>query len=313
MDRQLDRLLWRCEFGGAAPEMLALEMRDRLQRLRDDSVDVRDSQTVRLWDDALLVEYDGAFHGAARLLDLGKPRPALKQIHGCEQVIASMRALVQASNDADAAAAAMEQIHDLAGTGRLRSLPSVASLAQIVDLVRQGISERRYTQASHMARICVRLAEALRERRLIPVEERAAFEQRIDTIRDLCAATEPFVDAVNDEPTRDGTLAALRSLFVRQYVVLGSRLLSELEVQFAGRRRFLLYVQRTQLGGTAAFAAADEVRTLVRERSWDGAVDHYWHLSIASHAGAIEQQRRRAEAADAALTLAIAPQEASHD
>jgi hypothetical protein len=312
-DRRLDRLLWRCEFGSVAPEVLALELRERLQRLRDESIDVRDSATVRLWDDALISEYDAAFHGAARTLDLRLWRSAMQQIHRCERVVASMRTVVQASGDAERATTAMKQIHDLAETACLRRLPAVASLAQIVDLAKQSILERHSAQGSHIARICVRLTRALQERRPIATDERIGLQERIAAVRELCVATCSFVEAVDDEPTHDGTLTTLQSLFASQYAALGTRLLSELEVKLAGRRRFLRYVQRKRLGGSAALGGLDEVRALVRERSWDGAVDHYWHLSIARHAGALAEQGRRVAAAAAEIRNAITPQEASDE
>ena len=312
-DRHADRLLWRYEFGTVAPEVLDMELRDRLQRVRDDSIAIRDSAVVRLWDDALLSAYDAAIHAAARALDVGQFRVALRQIHRCERVILSMRALVQASDDIERAAAAIEQIHELAETRRLRRLPTVASLGQIVDLARQCIIERRHLQGSHMAAICVRLAEALRERSLVSVEERTALDDRIEAIRDLCVVTQSFVQRVADEPTHDGTLAAVQGLFARQYVVLGARLLTELEVQLAGRRRFLLFLRRKGPGGTAALDAPEEVRTLVRERSWDGAVDHYWHVSIASHASALDEQLQSADRVAARIRAAITPQEAANE
>ena len=312
-DRRLDRLLWRCEFGSVAPEFLALELRERLQRLRDESIDVRDSATVRLWDDALISEYDAAVHSAARTLDLRVWGSAVQQIHCCEHVVASMRALVQASDDAERATVAMEQIHELAATAALRRLPAVASLAQIVDLAKQCILERRSAQGSHIARICVGLAEALGERRHIDAAERVALEERVAAVRELCVATQRFAESVDDEPTQDGSLTTLQSLFAGQYAVLGTRLLSELEVQLAGRRRFLHYMQRRQLDGTPSPDGLDEIRALVSERSWDGAVDHYGHMSIAGHAGALKEQWRRLAMATAEIRNAIGPQEAGDE
>ena len=42
--------------------------------------------------------------------------------------------------------------------------------------------------------------------------------------------------------------------------------------------------------------------------SWDGAVDHYWHLSIARYAGVLDEQRRRAVVVDTEIQRAIAPE-----
>jgi hypothetical protein len=89
--------------------------------------------------------------------------------------------------------------------------------------------------------------------------------------------------------------------------------LSELEVHLAGRRRFYLYWQRQSLGSAAAAGAVETLRALVRERSWDGAVDACWHLSIANHGGALEQQRARADEAAAQIRAHMTPQEATNE
>ena len=306
IDRRLDRLLWRWEFGSVAPEMLALELRERLQRLRDESIGERDSATVRLWDATLISSYDDAFHTAARLLDRARWRLALKEIHRCERLITSMRALIEAAADVDRAAAVMEQVHELAATAVLRRLPAVASLAQTVDQARQCIAEGRSTQASQLAGICLRLGRALQERRPVASGESADLQNRIGNLRELCVATRPFADGTDDEPAHDGTLSALQSLFAHQYSLLGTRLLSELEVRLAGRRRFLLHIKRRRLDGSAPMSV-EEMRALVRERSWDGAVDHHWHQSIASYAGVLQEQFRRADAIAAALQTSIIP------
>src|SRR5260221_5035272 len=134
IDRRIDCLLWGWQFGRVAPEVLVLELREWLQRLRDESIDVRDSGIVRLWDNALLSEYDDAVHGATRALDRSEWHCALRQIHRCERVIASMRALVQANDDIERAATSMEQVHDRAGTADFRRLPTAPSLSPIVEL-----------------------------------------------------------------------------------------------------------------------------------------------------------------------------------
>jgi hypothetical protein len=309
--RDLDRLLSRWNFGGIAPEVLALEMRELVQRLRDDSIDVRDSSTVRLWDEALITDYDNAMHQASSAIDARQWRTALRQIHECERVIAAMRALVQASDAIERATAAMERVHELAGTALLRRLPAPASLAQIVDEAKQCVGTRHSPQASHIAAIAERMANALCERRLVTAGEHAAAHERIAAIRELCIATRSYADPADDEPTRDGSLSTLQSLLADRYAVLATRLLSELEIFLAGRRRFLLHLQRRQLGGTAMLGDVDAVRTLVRERSWDGAVDHYWHASIASHAGLLKEHQRRTAAIDAEIQSAMTPLQAA--
>lgn len=313
IDRAIDRLLWRCEFGNAVPEVVTLELRDRMQWLRDVSIDLRASTAVRLWNDALLAEYDAAFQSAARTLDLGTLRAAVQQIHRCERAITAMHELTEAHEKVERAAAAMEQIDAMAATPQLRRLPAVASLAQIVDIAKQCIVERRYTQASHVAETCTRLAESLSRKSPGDADSHAAIGQRISTVRELCISTRPFSDDSDQDATRNGTLSTLHSLFAGGYAVLAARLLSELEVQMSGRRRFLHHVQRKRFGSVNAVASDEELRALIRDRSWDGAVDYYRNLSIARHAGTLAEQSRRAEAVAVALRDTISPPETPHE
>ena len=310
IDRAIDRLLWRCEFGSVAPEIVTLELRDRLQWLRDGSIDLYASPAVRLWNDALIAEYDAAFQGAARTLELGALRAAVHQIHRCERAIGAMRNLVRAQESVERATAAMEQIDALAATPQLRRLPAVASLAQIVDLAKLCIVEGKYGQASDVGEVCTRIAGNLSKRSASDGDSQTAVSRRIATIRELCISTRPFSDDSEQDATRNGTLSTLQSLVTGGYATLATRLLSELEVQMSGRRRFLHHIQRKRLGGATAFASDEEIRAVVRERSWDGAADYYLNLSIARHAGTLTEHSRRAEAVATAIHAAITPTEA---
>jgi len=306
IDRTIDRLLWRCEFGSMAPEIVTLELRDRLQRLRDGSIDLHGSPIVRLWNEALIAEYDAAVHSAVRMLDVGDRRAAVQQIHRCERAIDAMRGLVRAHENIERATAAMEQIDAMAATPQLRRLPTVASLAQIVDVAKLCIIEGKYGQASHVAEVCARIAGSL-SRRSAGRDLSPDTRERISTVRELCISTRPFSDDSENDAIRNSTLSTLQSLFAGGYAMLASRLLSELEVQMSGRRRFLHHVQRRPL------ASEEEIRAVVRERSWDGAVDHYLNLSIARYAGTLAELSYRADAVDAVLRDAITPPEISHE
>lgn len=308
MTVSLDRLLWRHEYGKLAPELLEIELRDALDRLGDAALDVLEhAETIRRWNGELLQSRTDVFGRAARAVDRRQFRDALRHIRISTSILATMRLLLQAVERAERADEAMHAVYELAAVPRLRHLPAITSLAQLVDAARLCINEQRYLGGSLLADASIRLAASLREQRFVEAAQRATMDDRLQAVEDLCVATRPFcAPAQDDDPSIDGTLPALRRLLDQGLLRLASRLLSELEVQLAGRRRFLLHYQRTD-GGGIVFGAPQEVLAFVRDLSWDGAVDHYWHLSIAGHAQAAERQRARVEAAHAAFDAALQP------
>jgi hypothetical protein len=300
--RKLERLLSRVRYGTYAPELLERDLRDALADLADDALPLLDrASTIRLWNDDLLQAYGGAVLRARRSVDFREFRDAVRQIRHCRQLLAGIAALLRAVDAIDGATTSIETLAALATTPQLRRLPAIASLAQIVDAAKLTIIEGRSTEAMHMAEVCGRLAECLLEARTIEPAEHGAFDERVESIEALCGATRPFAPPDEDDPVHDGTLIALRQLLRDGHVTLAARLMAEVEIDLAGRRRFWLQYERERFG------SVDDVSATVRERDWDGAVDHYWHLSIAKHASTVEQQRGRATAALKELDAAFAP------
>lgn len=304
-DPSLDRLLARYEFGALSPIVVEIELRAVLERLSDAIVVLAPrADTVRLWSGELLPARDEAFTRASRATTLLEFREAVRQIRRCREVMASTVRLIEAVDAADRAAGPTDALWSLAGTPRLRGLPSIAALAQIIDVARSMIIERNYIQAAVAAGICRRMAESLARREALEPEARAAADERLRALDELCAATRSFAVSGDDDPAHDGSLDALRSLLGRDHAPLGLRLLVELEIQMASRRRFLDYCVRRHHGAFTE-SETEALRRSVRERSWDGAVDEQWNRSIAEHAGAIARQRRRIDAAAAALEASL--------
>ena len=304
-DQALDRLLSRHEFGTLSSEVLEIELRNALEKMADAvTILASRAETIRLWNSELLPARDEALTRASRAVTMLRFREAVRQIHRYREVMMAMAHLVEAADSADRASEAMDTVWTLAETARLRGLPSVASLAQIVDVARSMVIEQHYVRAAVTAGICRRMAETLAHRATLRPDDRLAVEERLRGIDDLCAATRPFAESPDDDPVRDGTIDTLRALFDRDYARLGLRLLSEVEIQMAGRRRFLDYCVRRR-DGPLTSRDVEQVRLSVRERSWDGAVDEQWHRSIARHAGAIAEQRRRVATASAELEAAL--------
>jgi hypothetical protein len=304
-DQALDSLLTRRDFGTLSSEALQIELRTALERLADAIATLAPrAETIRLWNSELLPARDDAFARASRAVTMLRFREAVREIHRCRDVMTVIVHLLEAVDAADRAAEAMEAVWTLAQTARLRGLPAIASVAQIVDVARSMIMEQHYIRAARAANICGRMAELLAHREKLRPDDRMAAEGRLRTIDELCTATRQFAEEPDDDPLRDGTIATLRALFDRDYTHLGLRLLTEVEMQIAGRRRFLDHCIR-RYDGQLTSLNIEQMRLSVRERSWDGAVDEQWHRSIARHGGAIAEQRRRVAAASAELETAL--------
>jgi hypothetical protein len=303
----LDRLLWRYEYGRLAPELFEIELRGSIDWLGESALDLyENAPAVRLWNSDLLASRSAAFQAAVHAIDTQHYRDAVRRIHDCERLTTTMRDLLDAVEAADRAEAGITALHELAAAPRLRRLPVVASLAQMVDLARQQIIEERFVRAAGIARICIRIAAPLGEPQLDAPQPDALLE-RLRAAEDLCDGARPFTPSVDDDPTTDGTFAALRRLIEDRYICLALRLLAEFEIQLGPRRRFMLLHERTARDAAVLFGPPEEVRAAIRDRSWDGAVDHYWHLSLAAHADAISKQRQRTGAAAAAIDTALQP------
>lgn len=294
MTRHLERLLSRWEYGKLAPELLEIELRAVLHAAGDAALELQpQTATIRLWNPELLSARTDRLRDADRSINMLDFRQAVRLIRQCETVLTSTRELLHAVAAADEAEASATRVHDLAAVPRLRKLPAVASLAQITDISRQYIIERDYLRASFIAEVCARLAASLCEQQPCTGD---GLNDRLIALENLCTATHPVAEP-EDDPLGDHSIATLRELRDDGYGRLAERLLTELEVQTAGRRRFLLHCGQ--------IADPDEARVLVRNLTWDGAVDYYWQRSVSGYAVAAEQQRLRLAEITAGLDAAL--------
>src|SRR5262249_46305939 len=151
----------------------------------------------------------------------------------------------------------------------LRRMPVIASLTQLADSMAVCMFNGCYGQASDLAAFCGNIVMMLTVQRASSGDERSDVEVRIAALRELCEAIHLFADHEDCDPPADGSLDELHRLSNDGYTVLVMRLLGELEVALAARRRFRHHFLRTM-----DEAMVQALRLQVRERSWDGAVDH---------------------------------------
>lgn len=203
---------------------------------------------------------------------------AVRHIGECERTLAEMRSLLCAVEAADRAESVLERLHELVPHARLRCLPAVISLGQLVQAARESILSHQYLQAAAIAGYASQLTEALLTPGCRPDDD------RMEEVEQLCEKTATFAPPSEESPA--GALVFLRSLMGGEYGTLASRLLTELEIDLAGRRRFLEWLSRNHV-------PVDEARQAVSDYSWDGAIDHYHQRALAHLPPVITEQLAR--------------------
>ncbi len=294
----LERMLWRWQYGRLDPELLQAYLRDAVSRAEDEEIEwSAAARALAIWNTSLTAVHTQARREALRSIDRHEFLDAVRQLGHCHAATTTMRELRLADEDRTAAEDAVRRLHTLVRPAQLQALPALAALTQRIDAIRHCILEERYVEASFSAKLCARLAERLLERQKPQQAGRDDLLARIADVESLCAATQAWAPD-GDDPAGNGANSALRSLLSEGYGRLSSRLLTELEIELGPRRRFLTAQPLIRDNAGA-------VKETVRERSWDGAVEHYWHLSIARHAERLAQEQRRAATVAAGITSAL--------
>jgi hypothetical protein len=306
-ERRLDRLLWRVRHGSLAPEIAESELRDALRDLEDAAAELlRDRAALRRWSPALISDQADAFLRAGHAIDRLAFGDTVKHLRRCERSVASLQALLHAVASVERAEAELNTLGNLASNEQLRRLPAVASLAQIVVLARESISVGQFGEASHIASNAGRLAATLLQQRTGNESNRDELLARLEAVDVICRESAPYASVATDDLASAGALHVLRELVDGGYFDLALRLLTELEIAMAPRRRFLGYVRGTERNG-AAIESPDALRSLVAAHSWEGAIDTLWHQSMARHSRSLLRQLQWIEATGSQLDAAIAP------
>jgi len=279
--QELEHLLWRYEYGRLPAAQLELELREELRRLLDASTAQGDPQSVRRWSaQELLAARDESLRAASLSLPSRQYQEMLRQLRKADEALVAVRSAVEAGQRIDRAVDALSSIHALADRPSLKRMPAISSLAQLNDTISLCMFNGRYNQASDLAAVCENIGATLTARRAPTAEERADAAARIAALRELCAATRPFAGKEEQDPDADGSLDRLLQLLNEDCTALAGRLLAELEVALAARRRFRHHFLRT-----IDDAATQALRLMVREHSWDGAVDHDCQVAIELQSG----------------------------
>jgi hypothetical protein len=294
--QELDHLVWRYEYGRLPESQLVLELRDELRRLFDVRATQGDPQLVERWSaKELLGVRDDALRAASISLTSRQYHEALRHLRKADEAMATIGRASDAERGLGQARDALSAVQALATGPSLQRMPVITSLVQLVDSLSVCMLNRRYAPASDLATLCVNIVSTLTARSAPGVAQSEA-SARIATLRQLCDMTRSFAGEHDTDPAADGSLEELQRLLADGHAALAMRLLAELEVALAARRRFRHHFLRS-----IDEATAHALRLEVRERSWDGAVDHDCQTAMRLQSAALERQAERVRAVNKSL------------
>lgn len=278
---EIDHLLWRYEYGRLPAAQLERELQEEMRRLLDASAAQGNPSSMQRWSaQQLLAARDEALRAASLSLPSRQYHETLRQLRKADEALAAVSGAVEAGQRTDRVVEVVTLTCELADRPSLKRMPAISSLAQLNDTISLCMHNGRYGQASDLAALGEQIAAALTARRPPTAEEQADAAARIASLRELCALTRPFAGEEEYDPDADGSLDQLHRLLSEDYTALAGRLLAELEVALTARKRFRHYFLRTM-----DESARQALRQMVRERSWDGAVDHDCQIAIEPRSG----------------------------
>lgn len=297
---RLERLLWRYEYGRLSTAHLELETVDAVRSLTDARAAQGVPAALERWSaHTLRATLDAAIAAASTAATSRRFREAIQHIRSAEMALVRIEELMTAADAATAAERSVAEITELAQTPTLQRLPAVLSAVQLVEQIALGMFGAAYGKALALAQLCTRFASALTERRAGTREEQRSYGQRLAVAGELCTATACAASETDVDPMQDGSLERLAWLFDRGNAAMATRLLTQLEIQLAGRRRFRLHFRDINSDN------APRLRELVRQRTWDGAVDYDWQQAMLAYGALLQANAERAESAAANLTTAL--------
>jgi hypothetical protein len=280
----LERLVWRYEYKFLAAERLAELLREEAQQLGDEfELYLKQRAVLRQWNRDLINEFEQARSQAYRLLDSRDYHAALRQLRLARRSLETMTLLLQAHTDTTAAAAEAAQLAILAHTEELRQLPTLKSVAQMIELAEQFLRDKQYRQASFAARFCLRQTRLLQAREDGDTERKQQLTQRIEEIAALYTGTRHLASA--PDPNADGMLEEnVTALLAEGFVSLVESLTIDLTTMLAPRRRFYREYQR--VGADASPAGRAAIADLAKRNLWDAAT---WQLRQTALAAVAEE------------------------
>lgn len=281
---ELRRALWRHEYGHLSATRIRRLLRAEYQRALAEFGELAAGlPAVRRHDPALLAAHDGFRARANAAVNGGRYREALDELLRGRHLTAELRALATAAARVDQAGASVRRLHDRARTPGLRVLPCVTAPARLLELAREHLARKRYTQALHLADTSIAEAAPVERREQVEPVRAAAVQALVGELRALCASTRKLFGSEEPDPLADGSLDAALALAREGYAALAERMVDELAFSLAARARFHREVQRAAAGAdeeSILRGALDSAAGLAEADVWAGVTATLWRSRL---------------------------------
>ncbi|HEX9938234.1 MAG TPA: hypothetical protein VGB15_13960 [Longimicrobium sp.] len=301
-DTALRRAVWRFEYGHLSGRRTKRLLRAAyLRATRDFAALEAGVPAVRRHDPALLAARDAFRARADDALRGERFRAALDEVLRGRRTLAAMQALVRAAAKIEAAAGAVERLHDHARVPRLRTLPCILAPAELLAAARARMAAKRYAQAGYLADASVAEASPLERREDAPAARREALEARIGEVRSLCADTRALARADEADPAADGSLDRVAALARDGLLALAERMADELAFSLAARGRLHRELRRAGASGPDHDTVLRGAAAGAGPEAWASATAALWRSRVEAGMRRVAAQRDRADRALALL------------
>lgn len=295
---ELERLVWRWEYGAFPGERLIYLLKEETRTLVTEVEGLRGKRSIiREWQPQLLQDFDEAKSQANRSLDQRACWMALQQIILARKALQAMAELLEAEAGMRTVSEALQRLYALAHVASLRQLPTLSSLAQMLDLVRQFLRERQYRQTLFTAELCLKEIRTLEHREAGTAMHSQKLAERLAALQRICAETQPFAPRQTEDWQANGALHALQTCLQQGFSHFVERLTADLETQLAARRLFYESYQRVLQIGPPRMASNlnQTLQELVRQQSWHAALQHLQQNTLRACEEELRQTDLRAQ------------------
>jgi hypothetical protein len=313
---ELRRALWRHEYGHLSATRIRRLLRAEYQRALAEFGELAAGlPAVRRHDRALLDAHDRFRAKANAAVNGGRYREALDELLRGRHLTAELRALSASAARVDQAGASVRRLHDRARTPGLRVLPCVTAPARLLELARDHLARKRYSQALHLADASIAEAASVGRREHVQPGRVAAVQALVGQLRALCASTGELSARADPDPLADGSLDAALALAREGYAALAERMVDELAFSLAERGRFHREMQRAAAGAddeSVLRGALDSAAGLAEADVWASVTATLWRSRMEAGLRRAAAQRERLDRAAALSGPAPPPTRGEH-
>lgn len=274
----LARLIRRYESGLYPEGQLAGRLREVLDGLRELLVKWRPRlRGLRHRPAAALRDCDDAISNALRLCAGRQFKPCLLQLRRARGELTRLQEMLDAHDEHARAAEAFRELTTLLDARPLCQLPTIETIARLLDESDDMLASGRSRQAVFIARLCRHKALALTEAPEAGRESVQELSARLGRQAEFFRRTRAFAPSPDDLKLRRA-LERLPELLAQRRVALVARLTADIEYEMGSRRAVLASLGHTAASqresGGAGNPVEDVLKRIVREESWEQAANY---------------------------------------